>query len=246
MNPESENPAGRLRSVLENLRVQPPSLTAAEGWANILGVSQNDTASIILALGKTIELSERAQRALLDANIATEVTQKWVTAFEMAISQSADLRRPLRLSVLHLTDAAMLSLQACEDSLVQHSSTPVSDNHINEAIRLTDLLLHELHEANLESRAHEMMTRHILALQQSLKLYPVVGPDGIYDEILASMAALSVVMRPNDPSMPWYQRFKTWMTEIGDWLSLGQTITEDVTQVVQTLPPGVSPFGSGQ
>lgn len=243
VNLTADNPAARLRAILEGLRTQAPRDSSGAALARVLGVHPEQTTTLITAVAKAIELSDRAQRAVVDANLADPVTLKWVAPVTAALTKLADLNGPLRLVMHRLDDAALLSLQACERAIETAPAPSRTETHIAEAIALTDELLSAIHDADFDPAAHELMVRHVLALQQALKLYAVVGDSGIYDALLSTLAALGVSTSPDAHRESWYQRFKERIATIADLMTVGQGLANGVSQTMAQLPPGANPFG---
>lgn len=226
MTVTADNPAARLRTLLAALRAQPARATSGEAWAEVLGIN-NEPTLLIHGLAKAIELSDRAQRIARDEGLNSTVMLRWVAPVTAALTHLADLDAPLRLVINLLDDSTMLSLQACEEAITSAAAEPPARAHLAEAVRLTDAILVEIANADLDSASRELIARHILALQQALKLYTVVGDTGLYDAMLSAMAALGVVDREAETQRQgWSTRIAGWLAVIADIVTVGQGLPQ--------------------
>jgi hypothetical protein len=225
MRPPYENPAQRLNVILGLLANQSPQAPVRQGLSDILGLQSDDTPELILGVAAIIELSHTIEARVANSP-SLERRSRWIEPVRKALIALTQLDQPLNRVTLNITDAVRLSLEVCEELFpATVDNETISQERIAKAVQLADRILDELSAAGLEQAAHELLVRHVLALQNALKLYKVVGHSGLYDAILSTHAALLVSAGGNTKA-PWYRHIRETISTLADLVQIGNGFQE--------------------
>lgn len=236
MNPPADNPATRLRIVLEALQSQPRQRSLREAWAAVFAMDADDTRAIIVGVAEVAELVQHLQTTLTANRNGSPITLRWIQPVSEAIAQSVELDLPLSTALHHLDELTMLSLTECELLFPAPPATGFKNLNLQRATALIDDLLDALNDADIEPSAHEMLVRHILALQHALKLYSVVGDAGLYDALLSTVGALGIGIPASERKKSWFQRLTATLSLLADAVTVAPAIAAGSADLIAFLP----------
>ena len=237
----TENPAVLLHRSLTLFRSQPRRTSNRDAWAIVFKVHPSETGLLIVGLAKLIGRSDQVQ-SLLAFSTPSALTTRWVGPVSESLAHSAELSQQATLAQKLLDESCMLSLEACAAAIGRGDCAEPSADQIQLALQLTDELLMAISQSGMPFEAYSLMMRHMLALQQALKLLPVVGMDGLYDAMLAAVQALEQPAVRSQLRTPWHQKLRSALATIAQTLTLGNTVIDEASKVIHALPPGSNPF----
>ena len=237
----TENPAAVLHRSLVLFRSQPRRTSNRDAWAVVFKVHPSETGLLIVGLARLIERSDQVQSLVAFAT-PSALALRWVDPVSESLAHSAELSQQATLAQKLLDETCMLSLEACASAIGRGDCAEPSANQVQLALQLTDELLMAISQADLPFEAYSLMMRHVLALQQALKLLPVVGMDGLYDAMLTAVEDLEHSVVRSQLSTPWYQKLRSVLATIAQTLTLGNEVVDEASKVIHALPPGSNPF----
>ncbi|HET7595845.1 MAG TPA: hypothetical protein VFK15_02855 [Burkholderiales bacterium] len=185
------NPAGRLYDLLASARQYPSEEKTKTVWANVLGVSENDTVTLLKMMADLVDLVRKAKSSLVRL---TDIDHKlYLKPFENIETLLCHLNFETHWENWRerLDDFTLYGLQFGADRLARASDNgPIQDDQL-EALRkeLDDLISHVL-ESHLPPDLKKLFLRNLEALRQAWSTYRIRGIEGLEQEVERSCGSI--------------------------------------------------------
>jgi hypothetical protein len=185
------NPAGRLYDLLDAARQYPSDEKTKTVWASVLGVPENDTATLLKMLADVIDLVRKAKSSIVRLS---DIDHKlYLKPFENIETLLCHLNFETHWENWRnrLDDFTLYGLQFGADRLARSSdATPIKDDQL-EALRteLDDLISHVL-ESHLPPDLKKLFLRNLEALRQAWATYRIRGLEGFEQELERSCGSI--------------------------------------------------------
>lgn len=185
------NPAGRLYDLLEAARQYPSEEKTKTVWANVLGVPENDTATLLKMIADVIDLVRKAKSSIVRL---TDIDHKlYLKPFENIESLLCHLNFESHWENWrnHLDDFTLYGLQFGADRLARASEvTPIKDDQLDALRTELDNLIDHVLESHLPPDLKKLFLRNLEALRQAWCTYRIRGIEGLELELERSCGTI--------------------------------------------------------
>ena len=185
------NPAGRLYDLLDAARQYPSDEKTKTVWANVLGVPENDNATLLKMMADLIELVRKAKSSIVRLS---DIDHKlYLKPFENIESLLCNLNFETHWENWRnsLDERTLYGLQFGADRLARSSETSAIKDDQLETLRteLDDLISHVL-ESHLPPELKKLFLRNLEALRQAWSTYRIRGLEGLEYELERSCGSI--------------------------------------------------------
>jgi hypothetical protein len=184
-------PAGRLFDILQEARSKPDQYKVRKVWAEVFGVKEDDTGTILRMIADLIQLTYKT-KSQIEAlnNVDHSLYLKPFNKIERMFS-SINLEANWQGWKNQIDEPTIYGLQFCSDTLNRITKITALKNNEIEQIKkslteLSDMVSH----SSLEPSLQLLLLRNIESLRQALIAYKIKGIDGIETEMELSLGSL--------------------------------------------------------
>lgn len=208
-----DNPAQRLHDFLVAMQGQPPSITIGEAVGNLLGVSKEDTSTLLRAAAEIVQLPEHTCRQLvMIPDIDEDLFLGWRPTVDHALTHLQNLSGNGITPMVSSYDAAtLLGLRHASHQLKATSARDVPREQMDELASELEALRHLIEIADqLDGSLRLFLLDLVNEMTRAMLFYRIQGADGIEGALERSLGALALRYRRNQP-LPTtiLQKFKT-------------------------------------
>lgn len=189
--PPTNNPAGRLYAILDEVRAKPRKKSIRNVWAETFGLEPSATADILFLIGKMIELARDAKQSIngLD-NIDHEIYIKPFHNIEKAFS-FANIEDHWDNISRHLDEATMVGLSFCADVLSRTSGEQIIDQEtLNDLMEQVENLTHEIMDSEIPPDLKAVLIDNLEEIRRAILEYRIRGVDGLKRALEGSLGAV--------------------------------------------------------
>lgn len=184
-------PAGRLFDILQEARSKPDQQKVRKVWAEVFGVEESDTGTILRMIADLIQLTYKTKsqiEALDDVDHALYL--KPFNKIERIFS-SINLEASWQGLKNLIDEPTIYGLQFCSDKLNRNSKITALKNSELDQIKKSLIELSDMiSNSSLEPSLQLLLLRNIESLRQALIAYKIKGIDGIETEMELSLGSL--------------------------------------------------------
>lgn len=184
-------PAGRLFDILQEARSKPEQQKVRKVWADVFGVEESDTGTILRMIADLIQLTykTKSQIEALD-DIDHKLYLKPFNKIERLFS-SINLEASWHGLKNLIDEPTIYGLQFCSDKLNRNSKiTALKNSELDQIKKSLTELSDMISNSSLESSLQLLLLRNIESLRQALIAYKIKGIDGIETELELSLGSL--------------------------------------------------------
>lgn len=236
----TDNAAGRLYQLFDELRRQPPggsgqpAVTIRTAWAHVLGVPATESATLLQQLTYVMLLPGRAVDAVKSIDpesINVDLNLKWYHPVQASLGCLFQAAGPVVSAQQHLTAEAMLALEVCADTLHRYRPDRHLSGGLDEIKKLIDDLLQALEDADLDAELRGFLRRYARLLATAVADFKLRGIEGLEDAYDQALGALVIhrqdlIARVKEDHPTVAQRLLKVMAAIGLSLSVATSAVQ--------------------
>lgn len=184
-------PAGRLFDILQEARSKPDQQKVRKVWADVFGVEESDTGTILRMIADLIQLTykTKSQIEALD-DVDHKLYLKPFNKIERLFS-SINLEANWQGLKNLIDEPTIYGLQFCSDKLNRNSRiTALKNSELDQIKKSLTELSDMISNSSLEPSLQLLLLRNIESLRQALIAYKIKGIDGIETELELSLGSL--------------------------------------------------------
>lgn len=210
------NPAGRLKSLLDKGRGIDKATRLSQAWAQILEVDPKDKSTLLKHIGSLLALPADVRKEVTSLpELDHSVYLRWMPKVEKAFG-ILNLDMKWEQFYQHFTPEVMFGLDVCSEVLSrQAGQAELDEGQLTKLLEDVSSLLKELHSSDLPADLRERLAMHLVAVEDALKEYRIRGSRPVEAEVERLIGA---VVR--DPRL-WKETRKTSAGE-KFWLYMGR------------------------
>ncbi|MBB1326599.1 hypothetical protein H5089_13960 [Pseudoalteromonas sp. SR45-1] len=184
-------PAGRLFDILQEARSKPEQHKVRKVWAEVFGLQENDTGTILRMIADLIQLiyKTKSQIEALD-DVDHLLYLKPFQKIERMFS-NINLEAPWQGCKNQIDEPTIYGLQFCSDKLNRSTKiTALKDMELEQIKKSLTELSDMITGSSLEPSLQLLLLRNIESLRQALIAYKIKGIDGIETELELNLGSL--------------------------------------------------------
>ena len=226
-------PAGRLYDIFQEARQKNDGDSSRKVWAEVFGVAEDDTSTILKMLAELIQLTHSTKGKIENLNdIDHELYLRPFSKIERILSQ-INLDAGWKHWKNQIDEPTIYGLQFCSDKLNRITNYTKIPNEEIDAIKqslsdLTDQIL----KSELDISLKELLIRNLESLRQALISFKIKGIDGIQQELELNLGSIilhkeEIKAKSNESneSILWSSYFK-FLEGLNKTISVAKNIKE--------------------
>ena len=209
----SNNPAGRLKALVDAAYNVDPNWLIADVWREVLGIPPEDPAELWRQVANIYSLPGEIRERMEAAGISDDdraFTLRHLPEVENAMFQVAWQAHPFVEFRSRVSDTAIFSLELADRILrAQSPETPMSEGQLEEIRALVANLIAETVEADsLDPELRSFMLEHLEAVERALREVRIRGTEAVAEA--AARVYGERVFRPDLDGKVTEKDKKTW------------------------------------
>lgn len=225
--------AGRLLDILKEARGKPANNKVRRVWAEIFGLEENDTSTILRMIADLIQLTYKTKSQIQSLeDIDHSLYLKPFIKIEKMLSQ-INLEAQWQSWQQQIDEPTIYGLQFCSDKLNREERiTAIKHTEIDKIKKSLTNLSDSISNSELESSLKLLLLRNLESLRQSLIAYKIKGIDGIATEIELNLGSLVlnkekiVNAAKDDESKGFFKKYLNFLGGVNKTISTAKNLDE--------------------
>ena len=177
------NSAKRLHSILLQAKELPDDWLVRRVWAKVFEIDENDLPRIFYQLALLQELTNDVEKEIRNLEVDHEVYLQHMARIRQGLAHpnfQSHWGAPKQL----LSEAALLSLQFCAESLKRHSAeNTVPADDLNSIQKEIDELFQQIANGEFNKKLKAVLLEMLEAMRRAISEYRIRGAKGLREEL---------------------------------------------------------------
>ncbi len=226
----SNNPAGRLHSLLSEGKGKQMDKPASEIWAEILEAPKEDTGLLLRRVGHVLSLPSSVKEAMsyiddLDHNIYL----RWLPRVEASFS-ILNFQMAWKQFIERFDGEIMYGIEICSDRLSRERPEKIADeSNLNNLLEKVTDLLSDLDNVELDTNVWFYIYDHLMKIKEAIEEYKIRGIkplEAVFEQTIGGLVLTPDIYNKSKDT-PSGKRF--W--EVMGYLAIVVTITASSIQI---------------
>jgi hypothetical protein len=225
--------AGRLLDILSEARNKPAQTKVRKVWADIFGIKEDDTGTILRMLADLIQLTYKTKSQIKNLeHIDHALYLKPFVKIETMLS-SINLEAQWQSWQQQIDEPTIYGLQFCSDRLNRETNfTTLKNSDLEQIKKAIEELSNSVSDSNLETPLKLLLIRNLESLRQALIAYKIKGIDGIETELELNMGSLFlnkdkiVASADKQESKSFFQKYFKFLDGINKTISTAKQVDQ--------------------
>jgi hypothetical protein len=175
MSKPPNNPAGRLLKIVNDLKHIPPSTSADEAWASVLGIEVSDTGSLLKGIGATLQLGQDTIDAIKKQNVNHELYIGHVNQILKAF-QKMPLGARIYDTMNNVKSEDIVGLRFCDEQLSRKvPEKTLNENDLKKIHENIISLIDEVVKGDIDEYLRKYLLDKLDLLRQAVAMYNISG-----------------------------------------------------------------------
>jgi hypothetical protein len=196
----SDNPAGRLHSVLIQLPSGPEEtmrkLSGREAWSQVLGFDKDDTVALYRAIGLLLEQLDKAEKLIRDMKdldhdlylASFDALRRGIAAPSMNSGWSDQLR--------YLTPVALRELAFCGSKIAEtYSEGVIEEGELARLAQEANELFEVINQTSLNPDLRELLLDLVETMRRAIAEYRIRGVGGLREALSKGVGVIIMASR---------------------------------------------------
>lgn len=221
------NPAGRLLEFVKEAQKIPGDWGSRQGWARLLGVQPNDTASLLRHICPVIELPSLIKEKMTRLeNISHDIYLEWVPRIESHLNQ-VELSSPWHKFLSGFDQTFKTKLEICDDLLSHNSPEPSLDKQqVQEIQSDVEDLIKDIEASSLDEDLKKYILYYLRKIDDGILEYRIKGIESLKKAFEETYGPLRI-----DPEAERIKKHPEFLKRFGE-------ILEKINKYISMADPG--------
>lgn len=237
--PAINNPAGRLHAILTEAMKSQETTYLRNVWGSIFGIEATDTPKLLAVLIQLMAtVAETRARITSIKQIDHETYLKAIVHLEKAVSHT-NIEGNWGQFRMHITEATMLGLAFCSDTLARVMPEEVIDPAVLDELKAdVEAMIDELLKSDIEPTLRAVVLDHLESIRRAIVEYKIRGTRGLRQALDSGIGSL---MRHRDEleaseSKGFIERLGGFFSKLDRYVSVGIAAKQLCNHVQSLLP----------
>jgi uncharacterized protein with HEPN domain len=177
------NSAKRLHSILLQAKEQREDWSVQRVWASVFQIDENDLPKIFYQLALLQELTNEVEKEIRNLDVDHDVYLQHMARIRQALAHP-NFQSHWGAVKQHLTEAALLSLQFCAESLKRHSAEiVVPEDELRIIQKDIDELFQQIADGDFNKKLKTVLLDMLEAMRRAINEYRIRGAKGLREEL---------------------------------------------------------------
>ena len=176
----NNNPAGRLKSLLEEGLRKPKNEPIYKIWASLLLVNEDDIPTLLRRLAHVNSLINEIEFQIRTIDdITPEIFLKWTHSVKNAL-KNLNFSAPWDIFIRKIDREVLYGLEVCSDLLSKKRPEKVINPQLlSELMEEVDILITQIHESTIDDELRNILLEQLLIIKHALEEYKIRGIKGL-------------------------------------------------------------------